>query len=88
MVPGKCLYPIASYDTCDHFSAKHQRILVVVQTEVEPTRFLEVVKSPHWHTAIKQEIDALVKDGTWKITSLPPTKRALNANGCVKSSLS
>lgn len=43
-VSSKCSYPIASYDTCDHLSSKHQCFLVAVHIETEPTNFSDVVK--------------------------------------------
>lgn len=72
-----CLYPVDSFDTCNKFSSAHQSLLEVVQSEVELIKFSEAVKHSKWHSAMKDEINALEYYGTWDLTSLHPGKRAL-----------
>lgn len=50
---GTCPYPIASYDTINHFFANHHCFLTTVQTEVEPTRFSKAVQFPQWRTVMQ-----------------------------------
>ncbi|GJW20212.1 putative RNA-directed DNA polymerase [Tanacetum coccineum] len=52
-------------------SANH----ATVTTITEPTSFTVAYNSPEWHQAMKEEYDALIKNGTW---SLVP--RASNTN--------
>lgn len=82
-----CSYPTESYDTNYCFSKKHQSFLATVQREVEYTRFSEAVKHSKWRIAMQQEIDALKKNGTWKLTSLPAKKKALGCKWVYKIKL-
>ena len=73
------LYPIVNYVTCKRFSCAHACFLAAVTVGYEPTRFSEAVCDPCWQEAMKAEIEALERNGTWKIEDLPPGKKAI---GC------
>ncbi|KAA0054997.1 putative mitochondrial protein [Cucumis melo var. makuwa] len=47
--------------------------------ENEPSSYTQASKDLVWQNAMKEEYDALLKQGTWKLTSLPPNKPAI---GC------
>ncbi|RDX91445.1 hypothetical protein CR513_26580, partial [Mucuna pruriens] len=43
----------------------------------EPSWFFEAVRDPLWWHAIEQEIDALKRNDTWTLATLPPRKKAI-----------
>lgn len=74
--PSNMLYPITHYMTCTNFSMRHREFLAIVT--IGP-QFNEAVRDPLWRNAMRQEIDALEKNETWTLTTLPPRKKAI---GC------
>lgn len=48
--------------------------MAAVTTWVEPKCFFKAVKHPGWRNAIKEELDALERQGTWTLEYLPPLK--------------
>ena len=49
------------------------------EEEEIPQTFQEAVKHKHWREAMKKEIDALIKNGTWEKCNLPEEKKPV---GC------
>ncbi|RVX19280.1 Retrovirus-related Pol polyprotein from transposon TNT 1-94 [Vitis vinifera] len=43
----------------------------------EPTCYTEAARFPEWIEAMKPEIDVIERNGTWKLTELPKTKKAI-----------
>ncbi|KAL0435055.1 UNVERIFIED_CONTAM: Retrovirus-related Pol polyprotein from transposon RE2 [Sesamum radiatum] len=58
--------------------------LSVVQ---EPKSFAEAMKYPEWREAMRAEIDALEKNCTWTLTSLPHDKKAIGYKWVFKTKL-
>lgn len=81
---GKSIYPLAHYITCDRFSARHRAFLAHIDTGREPTTFSEAVKDKRWRDAMGAEIEALEKNGTWTLVSLPKGKRAIGSKWVYK----
>ncbi|KAJ4769803.1 Retroelement pol polyprotein-like [Rhynchospora pubera] len=75
----KSKYPISHYVTCDKFSSAHRVFLNAVTKEKEPAHFGEAIKCDKWREAMRDEIDALERNGTWTMENLPPGKTAI---GC------
>lgn len=46
---------------------------------IEPNSVKQALSEPKWLEAMKIEYDALVKNGTWSLTTLPPHRQAI---GC------
>ncbi|KAH7568282.1 hypothetical protein JRO89_XS07G0271200 [Xanthoceras sorbifolium] len=80
-------FPIAYFVNCDKFSVKHRQFLAAVTTWVEPKSYSEAVKHPRWRNAMKDELAALERQGTWTLESLPPGKVALGSMWVYKSKL-
>jgi len=72
-------YPIAHYANLEKFSLAHRAFLAGLDHDSEPTIYNQAVKDLKWREAMKSEIQALEKNGTWTITHLPPGKKTL---GC------
>ena len=51
----------------------------------DPVHFKHAVKSPEWITAMNLELDALERNNTWIITTLPPNKTAITCKWVFKS---
>ncbi|KAL0427329.1 UNVERIFIED_CONTAM: Retrovirus-related Pol polyprotein from transposon RE1 [Sesamum latifolium] len=64
---------------CNRFSFAHTRFLAAITAGYEPTSFSEAVRDSRWREAMKVEIDALERNGTWTIADLPLDKKAI---GC------
>jgi transposase InsO family protein len=80
-------FPIAYFVNCDKFSVKHRQFLAAVTTWVEPKSYSEAVKHPGWRNAMRAELDALERQGTWTLESLPPGKVALGSMWVYKAKL-
>ena len=75
----KSKYPIPNYVSTRRLS-KHLRTFVhVLSSSQIPTGVQEALFNPKWTQAIKEEIEALLKNNTWTIVSLPEGKKAV---GC------
>ncbi|KAL0337709.1 UNVERIFIED_CONTAM: Retrovirus-related Pol polyprotein from transposon RE2 [Sesamum calycinum] len=53
----------------------------------EPKTYLQASKDANWVMAMQEELQALDKNGTWELTSLPPTKRAIGSKWVFKLKL-
>lgn len=63
----------------DYIASLHNVFLVK-----EPQSFEEAMKYEGWKKAMKEELDALEKNGTWEITELPKGKRAIDCKWVYK----
>ncbi|KAL0306858.1 UNVERIFIED_CONTAM: Retrovirus-related Pol polyprotein from transposon RE2 [Sesamum radiatum] len=45
----------------------------------EPKTYLQASKDASWVATMQEELQALDKNGTWELTSLPPAKRAIGS---------
>lgn len=45
----------------------------------EPSTFLQASKPPVWQATMLDEYQALQKQGTWRLVSLPPGKQAISS---------
>ena len=52
----------------------HSYLLAVSSSPKEPQSFSEAVQDPLWSTTMEKEIQALEKNHTWDVTTLPPSK--------------
>lgn len=53
----------------------------------EPNSYAEAQQFPEWQSAMRAEIDALEKNGTWTVVSLPPDKKAIGCKWVFKTKL-
>lgn len=72
-------FPISKYIDCSQFSPKYRSFLASIIAGTEPTTFRDAVAYKEWREAMQKEIDALEKNKTWTVTTLPPGKKAI---GC------
>ncbi|GJS60118.1 retrovirus-related pol polyprotein from transposon TNT 1-94 [Tanacetum coccineum] len=63
----------------DKFSNSYKAFLTAIKSNDEPSCFKQASHDEKWREAMKQEIKALVKNGTWTLEKLPEGKRAINS---------
>ena len=51
----------------------------------DPIYFEEAMKEEKWCNAMDQEIDAIGKNGTWELTTLPPMKQVIGVKWVYKT---
>ncbi|KAK4400568.1 Retrovirus-related Pol polyprotein from transposon RE2 [Sesamum angolense] len=75
------IYPSASSSSCipDSFSLAHICFVSQCSSMQEPKTYLQANKDARWVAAMQEELQALDRNGTWELTSLPPTKRAIGS---------
>lgn len=62
-----------------NFNSRYIDFLAHVSSDNEPSSYEQAKESEEWQLAMKQELEALERNGTWKITDLPPGSKAI---GC------
>ncbi|XP_074305495.1 uncharacterized protein LOC141640711 [Silene latifolia] len=77
--PSGTPFSLTNYVNCNKFSEKQRHFLAAITAGVEPPSFKEAFQDEAWCAAMRDEINALERNNTWKLTDLPPNKKAL---GC------
>ncbi|PNX93517.1 retrovirus-related Pol polyprotein from transposon TNT 1-94 [Trifolium pratense] len=77
--PVGTLYPLSQYVNYANFSPRHRNFLAAITAATEPQSFAEAVKDVRWRNAMQLEIEALEKNGTWIVETLPPNKKAIGS---------
>ncbi len=73
------MHDIANYITYSHVSPAYKTFIASLQTMPIPKDWKCAKQDPKWKDAMKEELNALVKNKTWELVKLPPEKRAV---GC------
>ncbi|KAL0417021.1 UNVERIFIED_CONTAM: Retrovirus-related Pol polyprotein from transposon RE1 [Sesamum latifolium] len=68
----------------DSFTLAHMCFVAQCSTMQEPKTYLQASKDANWVRAMQEELQALEKNGTWALTSLPPTKHAIGSRWVFK----
>lgn len=85
--PGTFPYSLTRFISYDKFSSSHGSFVAMFNAAIKPTLYLDASCHPKWHLAMQQEVDALLKNNTWTLTTLPPAIALLAANGFTESSI-
>lgn len=59
--------------------------LAAIIPQTDPLYFSQAVKHPHWVEAINLELEALEKNHTWEVTTLPPNRKAIGCKWIFKT---
>nr|GEX30398.1 cysteine-rich RLK (receptor-like protein kinase) 8 [Tanacetum cinerariifolium] len=70
--------PMANQVSVTHIPTQFQALLSALLTQNAPKSFREAIVDPQWCQAMDDELRALELNGTWEITDLPPSKKAIN----------
>nr|GEU33295.1 putative reverse transcriptase domain-containing protein [Tanacetum cinerariifolium] len=73
------VHPLSNFVTYNHFSNAHKAFLAAIDSNDEPKYFHQAIKDDRWKEAMKNEIQALERNGTWILKDLPEAR--LVANG-------
>jgi hypothetical protein len=63
-------HPIAKYLSYQKISHKHKTFLSKISSQSKPRTIQEALSSLAWRLAVKEEMDALLKNGTWEVVNL------------------
>ncbi|GKV28764.1 hypothetical protein SLEP1_g37774 [Rubroshorea leprosula] len=77
-------YALSNCVSYNFFSSTHLNYLAAISSIDEPKSFSQAIKNENWREAMRQEIAALEKNGTWTIETLPPDKRAMDSKRVYK----
>ncbi|KAJ0800174.1 putative RNA-directed DNA polymerase [Helianthus annuus] len=83
-VVRKPMYPISNFVSYNNFSSKQKAFLAAITKNDEPRCFREASQDSRWCEAMRSEIKALEKNGTWTLESLPQGKRAIDSKWVYK----
>jgi len=72
-------YPIANYVSTRRLSEPLKAFVHVLSSTQVPAGVQEALSNPKWIQAIKEEMEALLKNDTWTLVPLPEGKKAV---GC------
>jgi hypothetical protein len=72
-------YPISDFVSYSNLSPSYCRYSLSLTTNTEPKSYNEASKYECWMQALKLELEALDKTGTWKLVDIPPNVKHI---GC------
>lgn len=72
-------HPIGNFVSYKTLSPSYQAFVSVIDNIQIPRTIQEALIDPDWKKAVQDEINALVKNGTWTVTKLPTGKKPV---GC------
>jgi hypothetical protein len=72
-------YPITNYVSTERLSKPLQTFVHELSSCQVPTNIHDALTDPKWTQAVKEEIEALLKNGTWTLVPLPKGKKII---GC------
>ncbi|KAL0416375.1 UNVERIFIED_CONTAM: Retrovirus-related Pol polyprotein from transposon RE2 [Sesamum latifolium] len=73
--------------TPNSYSKAHKFFVAQCSSIQEPKTYLQASKEANWVAAMKEELQALEKNGTWELTTLRPTKRSIGSKWVYKLKL-
>ncbi|CAJ2640890.1 unnamed protein product [Trifolium pratense] len=76
---NKPLYPLSNYLCFEQLSTTHKAFLTTLNTTTIPTSLSEALSDRKWKQAMDLEMEALDKNNTWELVSLPNGKKPV---GC------
>jgi IS30 family transposase len=72
-------HPIEKYISYGKLSQSYRSFVAAVDNIEVPNNIQEALQKPEWAAAVTEEVQALVRNGTWEITVIPEGKKAV---GC------
>jgi len=78
-------YPIESYVSYSKISHRYRKTIAAIDNNTEPTSYEEAIKDKRWRQAMNEEVQALQKNNTWTITSLPENKVSIGCKWIYKT---
>lgn len=72
-------HPIERYVSYGKLSQSYRSFVAAVDSVEIPRNIQEALQKPEWAAAVTEEVQALVKNGTWEVTTIPKGKTTV---GC------
>ena len=85
MSQHKLAYPAVNQVSYNHHGSRYQAFVSTIDNECDPLSFTEAVQSQKWCDAVNIELQALEKNETWTLTSLPKEKGAIGCKRLFKT---
>ncbi|GJQ96141.1 hypothetical protein Tco_0007280 [Tanacetum coccineum] len=77
VIDSKVKYGLEKYVNYSKLDAKNLCFVTQLNKNNKPKTSFEASKYSHWANAMNNEIDALLRNDTWKITELPKDRKAI-----------
>ncbi|GJZ58699.1 putative RNA-directed DNA polymerase [Tanacetum coccineum] len=84
IVDSKVKYGIEKYIGYSKLNSENYCFITQLNKHFEPKTFSEASKFPHWIDAMNQEMNALLRNGTWEIVDLPKDRKAIGSKWIYK----
>jgi hypothetical protein len=75
------------YETGENLSEEEDLNAMIILTEDDPSIFEEAVKSKKWRDAMNKEIEAIERNETWVLTTLPEGVNSIGVKWIFKTKL-
>jgi len=82
-----CKYHLSSYLSYQQLSSAHKHFALSLSSHPEPTNYDDAMCDENWKNAVKVELEALNKNNTWTLTSLPAHKKVIGCKWIFKLKL-
>ncbi|GJV27115.1 putative RNA-directed DNA polymerase, partial [Tanacetum coccineum] len=84
VVDSKVKYGIEKYVGYSKLNSENYCFITQLNKNFEPKSYFEASKFPHWIDAMNQEMNALLRNGTWEIVDLPKGRKAIGSKWIYK----
>ncbi|GJZ58327.1 ribonuclease H-like domain-containing protein [Tanacetum coccineum] len=84
VVESKVKYGLEKYVCYSKLNSENLCFVTQLNKTREPKTYFEAFKYPHWTDAMNQEMDALLRNGTWEIVELPEGRKAIRSKWIYK----
>ena len=78
-VKRQCTHPISSFCSYNHLSSHSCSFIASLDSISLPNKVYEALAHLGWRSAMIEEMDALIANGTWDLVRLPTGKKVI---GC------
>ena len=72
-----CAHPISSFCSYDRLSTQSCSFIAFLDSISLPNKVFEALAHPGWRSAMIEEMDVLIDNGTWDLVRLPVGKKAI-----------
>ena len=73
----QCTHPISSFCSYNHLSSHSYSFIASLDYISLPNKVSEAVAHPGWRSAMIEEMDTLIDNGTWDLVRFPAGKKAI-----------
>nr|GEV34380.1 ribonuclease H-like domain-containing protein [Tanacetum cinerariifolium] len=84
VVESKVKYGIKKYVSYSKLNFENYCVITQLNKTKEPKSYFKASNYPHWTDAMNQEMDALLRNGTWEMVQLPEGKKAIGSKWIYK----